>query len=130
VKIDPGSHVPIYLQIAEELSHAVAAGVYRPGEALPSQRTLAVEIQVNPNTIQRAYDELVRQGVAYVQRGKGLFVAEQAKASAQDQAEQVVSRALDEAVRTALAAGMSARMIRSLFQAALERGQSQERASR
>jgi GntR family transcriptional regulator len=130
VKIDPGSHVPIYLQIAAELSHAVAAGVYRPGEALPSQRTLAVEIQVNPNTIQRAYDELVRQGVAYVQRGKGLFVADQAPASAQDQAEQVVSRALDGAVGTALAAGMSARMIRSLFQAALERGQSQERATR
>jgi len=130
VKIDPGSHVPIYRQIAEELSHAVAAGVYRPGESLPSQRAVAVEIQVNPNPIQPAYDELVRQGVAYVQRGKGLFVADQAPASAQDQAEQIVARALEGAVRTALAAGMSARAIRGLFQAALERGQTQESSSR
>ena len=76
MKIDPRSHVPIYLQIAEEVRAAVAAGLFRPGEALPSLRALALEIQVNPNTVQRAYDGLEREGLIYSQRGRGLFVAE------------------------------------------------------
>ena len=55
---------------------AVAAGVYRPGEVLPSLRAMATEVHVNPNTVQRAYDELEREGLIYSQRGRGLFVAE------------------------------------------------------
>ena len=121
MKIDPGSHVPIYRQIAQGMGSAIAAGIYRPGEALPSQRALAVEIQVNPNTVQRAYDELLRQGVVVAQRGKGLFVADQATASAQNQAQRTVSQALVAAIRAALAAGMSTKTIRSLFSAALDR---------
>ncbi len=121
MKIDPGSHVPIYRQIAQGIGHAIAAGIYRPGEALPSQRVLAIEIQVNPNTVQRAYDELLRQGVAYVQRGKGLYVSEQAAASAQDDAQETVSLALDAAIRAGLAAGMNTKIIRTLFSAALDR---------
>ena len=100
---------------------AIAAGIYRPGESLPSQRVLAVEIHVNPNTVQRAYDELLRQGVVYAQRGKGLFVADQATASAQNQAQQTVSEALVAAIRAALAAGMNTKTIRSLFNTALDR---------
>ena len=83
MRIDPRSHVPIYRQIAEEIRAAVAAGIYRPGEVLPSLRAMAVEIQVNPNTVQRAYDELEREGLIYSQRGRGLFVSEQGTASAQ-----------------------------------------------
>jgi GntR family transcriptional regulator len=59
VKIDPGSHIPIYLQIADGLRAAVAAGVYRPGQALPSLRALAIDARVNPNTVQRAYDQFL-----------------------------------------------------------------------
>ena len=121
MKIDPGSHVPIYRQIAQGMGSAIAAGIYRPGEALPSQRALAVEIQVNPNTVQRAYDELLRQGVVVAQRGKGLFVTDQAAASAQNQAQQTVSQALVTAIRAAQAAGMSTKTIRSLFSTALDR---------
>ena len=84
MKINPSSHVPIYLQIAAEIRSAVAAEVYRPGEALPSLRNMAIELQVNPNTVQRAYDELVRDGLIYSQRGKGLFVSDQGTASAQN----------------------------------------------
>ena len=121
MKIDPGSHVPIYLQIARAMRSAIAAGVYRPGEALPSQRSLAVEIRVNPNTVQRACDELLRQGVVCAQRGKGLFVAQQGDSSAQDLAERTVEQALDEAIQAARAAGMNTKTIRHLFRAALER---------
>ena len=76
VQIDPRRHLPIYLQIAEAIRGGVAAGTYRPGEALPSLRELAVTLRVNPNTVQRAYDELSREGIVESRRGLGLFVAE------------------------------------------------------
>ncbi len=120
MKIDPGSHVPIYLQIAEGIRGGIAAAVYLPGEALPSLRALALQIQVNPNTVQRAYDELLREGLVYSQRGRGLFVAEQSADSAQSHAEQALLSAFEEAIRTAQASGLSIRSVRRHFQSALQ----------
>ena len=99
MNIDTRSHVPIYLQIAEGIREAVAAGIYRPGESLPSLRALALDVQVNPNTVQKAYDELAREGLIYAQRGRGLFVAEEGTASAQTRAQQVVRRAFEQGIR-------------------------------
>ena len=120
MRIDPKSHVPIYLQIAEGIRAAVAAGVYRPGEALPSLRVLAIDIQVNPNTVQRAYDELEREGLVHSRRGKGIFVAQQGVASAQSRAMEAVRKALQEGVRIGQAAGMDAGQIREIFETALQ----------
>jgi GntR family transcriptional regulator len=119
--IDLGGHVPIYLQIADAVRAAVAAGIYRPGDMLPSLRNMATEVHVNPNTVQRAYDELERDGLVYSQRGKGLFVAERAEACAQSLTGDGVRRALDEAIRVGQTAGMTAEQLREIFQAALER---------
>jgi GntR family transcriptional regulator len=121
VKIDPSSHVPIYLQIADEVRAAVAAGIYRPGEALPSLRALAIDVQVNPNTVQRAYDELEREGLVYCQRGKGLFVAEQGAASAHRRAVDSLRKAFQEGIRAGLAAGMKSKQIAEVFKAAIDR---------
>ena len=120
MKINPSSHVPIYLQIADAIRAAVAAGVYRPGEVLPSLRAMAVEVQVNPNTVQRAYDELEREGLIYSQRGKGLFVAERGTSSAQSGAEDGVRRAFDEGIRASQAAGMAKKQVLEIFHAALQ----------
>ena len=90
---NPASHVPIYLQIADAVRAAVAAGVYRPGEAIPSLRAMATEIRVNPNTVQRAYDELEREGLVESQRGRGLFVAQRGAAAALSRAGDGVRRA-------------------------------------
>ena len=81
VKTDPRSHIPIYLQIVDGIRVAVAAGVYLPGESIPTLKAMSLEARVNPNTVQKAYDELAREGVIYSQRGKGLFVAEKGKAA-------------------------------------------------
>ena len=113
--IDPASHVPIYLQIADGIRAALAAGVYRPDEAVPSLRAMATAIHVNPNTVQRAYDELEREGLIYSQRGKGLFVAKRAAAFAQSRTGDGVRRAFDEAIRAAQTAGMSAAQIGEIF---------------
>ena len=120
MNIDPSSHVPIYLQIADAVRAAVAAGVYRPGEMLPSLRAMAIQSHVNPNTVQRAYDELEREGLIYSQRGRGLFVAERGTASAQSLAGDGVRRAFDEAIRAGQIAGMSAEQVQKIFDAALQ----------
>ena len=120
MNIDPRSHIPIYLQIADGIRDAVAAGVYLPGEALPSLRVMALQVHVNSNTVQKAYDELAREGLIYSQRGKGLFVAKKGKTSAKTSAQQSLQRAFREGIRAARAAGMSTREIRSTFNAALE----------
>ena len=120
MKIDPSSHIPIYLQIVEGIRAAVAAGVYRPGEALPSLRAMAMQAHVNPNTVQRAYDELAREGLIYAQRGKGLFVAEQGKPSAQERAKQAVHNVFAEGIRIGQSAGMDVGQLRDVFAAALD----------
>jgi GntR family transcriptional regulator len=119
VNIDPRSHIPIYLQIADGIREAVAAGVYLPGEAIPSLKAMSLKAKVNPNTVQRAYDELAREGVIYSQRGRGLFVAEQGKASARTIAQQSLQRTLQDGIRAARAAGVSLREIRKVFTAAI-----------
>jgi GntR family transcriptional regulator len=128
VKIDPSSHVPIYLQIADGIRAAVAAGVYRAHEVLPSLRAMALELQVNPNTVQRAYDELEREGLVYSKRGRGLFVAELGTTSAQSGAEDGLRRLFDEGIRAAQAAGMNSKQVREVFLAALD-GMIQQRAN-
>jgi GntR family transcriptional regulator len=121
MKIEPGSHVPIYLQIADAVRAAVAAGMYRPGETLPSLRAMAVYLHVNPNTVQRAYDALEREGLIYSQRGRGVFVAQQGAASAMSAAGDGVRRTLEEAVRAGQTAGISVEQIRELFIEAVQR---------
>ncbi|HWI51729.1 MAG TPA: GntR family transcriptional regulator [Symbiobacteriaceae bacterium] len=74
--LDPSSGTPIYRQLVDQVQQAVASGVLRAGDRLPSVRDLAVELAVNPNTIAKAYQELERAGVIETPRGKGSFVAD------------------------------------------------------
>ena len=76
LRITTGSSVPIYRQVIDQIRHAVAAGRLDTGTALPSVRALASELVVNPNTIAKAYSQLVRDGVVESQRGRGYFVAQ------------------------------------------------------
>ena len=67
---------PIYLQLMERIQRDIIAGVYQPGDKLPSVRDLALEAAVNPNTMQKALSELVRSGLVYSQRTSGRFITE------------------------------------------------------
>jgi GntR family transcriptional regulator len=67
--------VPIYVQLRDQLLHAIGAGVAGPGDQMPTMRELAVALKVDLNTVRRAYDELERRGVITLQRGRGSFVA-------------------------------------------------------
>ncbi len=66
---------PIYEQITEKYKLLILKGVLSPDEQMPSVRKLAMELSANPNTVQRAYAELERQGVIYTVKGRGSFVS-------------------------------------------------------
>ena len=70
------SGVPIYVQIREQVMHAIGSGALRPGEQLPTMRQLAVDLKVDLNTVRHAYDELERSGVIVILRARGTYVAE------------------------------------------------------
>lgn len=65
---------PIYEQVADKLRKLIINGVLEPDSRMPSVRTLAVELSVNPNTIQKAYAWLEREGFLYTIKGRGNFV--------------------------------------------------------
>ena len=67
---------PLYEQITEKFRMLILKGALPPGEKLPSVRQMAMELSINPNTIQRAYMELEQEGLIYPVKGKGNFVAE------------------------------------------------------
>ncbi len=124
MQIDPSSHIPIYLQIITEVRAAISAGVFRPGERLPALRRLAEDLRVNPNTVQRAYDELEREGVVVVQRGVGLFVADRDRRTARGEAEKAVLAAFQQGVQIGQEAGLPPERIRAVFDQALRKERS------
>ncbi len=75
IYVDLRSRTPIFEQIIECVRDLVIRGILQPDEHLPSVRVLAAELAINPNTIQKAYGELERQGVIYSLAGRGNFVA-------------------------------------------------------
>src|ERR1044072_1325365 len=77
---NPSLGVPIYLQLMEQVKHAVETGALRPGEQLPGIRPLAEELVINPNTVAKAYRELEHEGVIELPHGAGAFIADNARA--------------------------------------------------
>jgi len=75
VDLNLQSGVPIYEQLVKKLKSLAALQVLKPGEALPSVRVLAKDLKINPNTVQKAYQQLEREGVICSVYGKGSFVS-------------------------------------------------------
>lgn len=74
-ELDMRSRKPIYEQLVDKLKELIINEVLKPDEQLPSVRTLAHQLTINPNTIQKAYRELEAQGFIYSVKGKGSFVS-------------------------------------------------------
>ncbi len=73
---DSWTYAPVYLQIMRRVKLDIVSGAWQPGERIPPVRELALEYQVNPNTIQRALAELERENLLYTERTAGRFVTE------------------------------------------------------
>lgn len=74
-KLDTQSRTPIYEQLKAQITELVVIGALEPGSQLPSVRSLARDLGVNPNTVQKAYQDLERDQVIYSVSGKGSFIA-------------------------------------------------------
>ena len=75
INLDYRDSRPIYEQIVEEMKKLILKGVLLPDEQLPSVRSLAMDLSTNPNTVQKSYAELERQGYIYTVKGRGNFVS-------------------------------------------------------
>jgi GntR family transcriptional regulator len=76
ISIAPASDVPIFRQIIHQVQQAVALGRLQVGEQLPAIRVLAETLVINPNTVARAYQDLIRDGVLESRTGRGVFVSQ------------------------------------------------------
>jgi GntR family transcriptional regulator len=120
IKPNPSLGVPIYLQLVEQVKHAIETGALRAGDQLPSIRPLAEELVINANTVAKAYRELEREGVVELKQGAGAFVADTAptRKGGADKfrgAQPLIARTVDEL----RARGLSDDEIRRLFEAGL-----------
>jgi GntR family transcriptional regulator len=102
-RVNATSTQPLYLQLTQQIRHAIDTGVLQPGDSLPGIRTLAEQLVVSPNTVVKAYSELEHEGVLEMRQGSGAFVAgrktTKAKSDRVRQAQDRV-RALVERLRT------------------------------
>lgn len=74
-RLNPSSGVPVYLQIMEQVRHAVETGALRAGDQLPTIRKLAGDLVINPNTVVRAYRELEYEKIIELRHGSGAFIS-------------------------------------------------------
>lgn len=108
IQITTGSNLPIYQQIVDQVRSGVAGGKLPIGESLPSVRSLASELVVNPNTVAKAYAVLVRDGVLESQRGRGYFVSQPRDIYTAKERKRRLEEAMDPFLAEALTLGYDA----------------------
>jgi GntR family transcriptional regulator len=116
---NPALGVPIYLQLMEQVKHAIETGALRPGEQLPGIRPLAEELVINPNTVAKAYRELEHEGVIELRHGAGAFVSAQTRGRRASDALRAGQSIVVGAIEKLRDRGLSDEEIRRLFEAEL-----------
>jgi len=105
--IDPHNGLAVYDQIVRQVKFAVADGVVRSGEFVPSVREMARDLAVNPNTVARAYRELQQQEVLSQVRGTGLAVTSSARRRCQGERTRLIRARLAQVLAEARHSGLS-----------------------
>jgi GntR family transcriptional regulator len=113
-RINQSAGIPLYLQLMEQVKHAVETGALREGDQLPAIRKVAEELVMNPNTVVRAYRELEHEGVLELKHGSGAFIKESAGGRAR-----LIRRAqtvVQPAVERLLLLGLTEEELRRVFE--------------
>ena len=121
LQLDLKSRKSIYEQVMDQLKEQIMTGQMATGEKLPSVRELSKSITVNPNTVQKAYRELERQGYVYTTSGVGTFVADRSEIHADLPALQKAQENLDDAFRLLLFLGIGYEKAKNLTMQIIER---------
>ena len=124
ILLDYKDRRPIYEQVVSKFEELMLLGAMKENEPLPSVRSLAMELSINPNTIQRAYVELERQGYIYTVKGKGSFVADNTVMKEKRKKEVLlqVSDMIDEAIRVGIPGDEIKNMVEIQYNAAKRTG--------
>ena len=119
--VDPGNGLPVYLQIVDQVRRAVAIGILKPGEQLPTVKQLSSDLVVNPATVSRALRELEHLEIVQSLPGRGAFIrADATTGVAKTGARDVVSASIDAAIREARSLGVAESELDELFRRALD----------
>jgi GntR family transcriptional regulator len=113
-RLNPSSGVPVYLQLMEQVKHAMDTGALRPGDQLPAIRKLAEDLVVNPNTVVRAYRDLEHEGLVELRQGSGAFV--RGTTSRSTRITKRAQNVMQSAVERLVASGLTEEEIRRLFE--------------
>jgi GntR family transcriptional regulator len=118
-KPNPSSGVPIYVQLKEQIRHAIEISALSSGDQLPGIRSLAETLVINPNTVIKVYRELEQEGVLEIRHGLGAFVA--ARRRSRTKAEEIrdAQHVMHECMETLKRQGLNDGEIRRLFEAEL-----------
>lgn len=111
---------PIYEQVVERFQELMVSGALEKDSQLPSVRSLAMELSINPNTIQRAYAELERRGYIYSVKGKGSFVADNSHIREDGRA--AILKRQEELAREAVNLGVERRLLEDIIHQIYDRG--------
>ncbi|MGZ5433174.1 MAG: GntR family transcriptional regulator [Thermoanaerobaculia bacterium] len=118
-RCNPSLGVPIYLQLMEQVKHAIETGALQAGDQLPGIRPLAEELVMNPNTVAKAYRELEHEGVIELRHGSGAFVSRNARAKKLADTLRNAQTIVADTVGRLRGRGVSEEEIRRLFEAEL-----------
>jgi len=97
-KLDLKSGVPFHRQIVDQIRYGIASDRLMPGEQLPTVRELAVQLQINPNTVRKAYSDLEILGILDTQQGTGTFVGHRQVEIDEDEKQRMLRQICDELV--------------------------------
>jgi GntR family transcriptional regulator len=115
--ISPASDVPIFRQITQQIHRAVAVGRLQIGEQVPAVRTLAEELVINPNTVARSYQELIREGILESRSGRGVFVSERRQVFSTEERLRRLQHAAEQLCHEAILLGSGLPEIRVILEA-------------
>ena len=120
-KPNPTSAVPVYVQLMEQVRHAVETGALEEGDQLPAIRRVAEDLVINPNTVARVYRELEHEGLVELRQGAGAFVAARRRGGAASGSLRKAQTVVRGAVLKLGALGLSEEEMRRLFEAEVRR---------
>lgn len=118
--IDIHSSVAVYVQIENHVQFAISSGELKPGDQLPSVRELSERLNVNPNTVAKAYRDLEVMGLLYTRRGMGVFVNKGIEAKCREDCRKRIVGRLHEVVAEAKASGMPSKEVQEIVDKSLE----------
>lgn len=121
-KLDLKSGVPFHRQIVDQIRYGIASDRLMPGEQLPTVRALAVHLQVNPNTVRKAYSELEILGILDTQQGTGTFVSHRQVEIGEAEKKRMLRQICDELVARGNQYGFTVKEIVTHMQRRLENG--------